>query len=251
MEEFLNNIPDYFRGLFDGENIYLTVIVLFIPIIVYFLFFKEDEVIISQEVLRCIDNYDTDQIYEYPNLLTDEECDKIIALSKDQVKRSTVIGELKDNEYDDQRTSRNTFLSNSVDPLMKSIDDRIKRITGINPENYEDLQVVHYQPGQEYKAHWDACDPFHDPRCEKDYKKGGLRFATFILYLNDDMDSGETEFPLMGKKVQPQKGKGVLFFNLNDDLKGRKEKSKHAGLPPTKGEKWMCNKWIRVGKFSL
>ena len=47
----------------------------------------------------------------------------------------------------------------------------------------------------------------------------------------------------------PEKGKGVLFFNLEDDLLGRKELSKHAGLPPTKGEKWMCNKWIRLNEY--
>ena len=34
-----------------------------------------------------------------------------------------------------------------------------------------------------------------------------------------------------------------------DDLLNRRELSKHAGLPPTKGEKWMCNKWIRLNKF--
>ena len=255
MEEFLSEVQDYFSKLFEEENINLTVIAVIAVIVVivaimYFLFLREtNSDVISQEVLRCIDNYDTDQIYEFPNLLTDGECDKIIELSKDKVERSTVIGDSKMNDYHDSRTSRNTFLSNSADPLMKSIDDRIQRLIGINPENYEDLQVVHYQPGQEYKAHWDACDPEKDPRCDEDYKKGGFRFATFILYLNDDMESGETDFPLMGKKVKPQKGKGVLFFNFNDDLKSRKEISKHAGLPPTKGEKWMCNKWIRLGKF--
>ena len=39
-------------------------------------------------------------------------------------------------------------------------------------------------------------------------------------------------------------------INLNNDLSGRKENSKHAGLPPTTGEKWMCNKWLRLNKFN-
>ena len=67
------------------------------------------------------------------------------------------------------------------------------------------LQVVHYKPGTFYKAHWDACDPKQDPRCVEDYKKGGLRFATFIIYLNDDMEGGETEFPLMNRKISIDK----------------------------------------------
>ena len=109
--------------------------------------------------------------------------------------------------------------------------------------------MVQYKPGQLYEAHWDACDPKKDERCNLDVLKGGLRFATFIIYLNDNIEGGETEFPLINKKIKPEKGKGILFFNLEKDLLNRRELSKHAGLPPTRGEKWMCNKWIRLNKF--
>ena len=44
------------------------------------------------------------------------------------------------------------------------------------------------------------------------------------------MEGGETEFPLINKSIKPEKGKGVLFFNLEDNLSGHKELSKHAGL---------------------
>ena len=47
-----------------------------------------------------------------------------------------------------------------------------------------------------------------------------------------------------------EKGKAVLFFNLNDDNTNRRDKSFHAGLPPNTGEKWMCNKWIRMNKHT-
>jgi prolyl 4-hydroxylase len=50
------------------------------------------------------------------------------------------------------------------------------------------------------------------------------RFATILLYLNDDMEGGETEFPRWlnadtseGLKVKPQVGKAVLFYNLLPD----------------------------------
>ena len=196
-----------------------------------------------------MNKYDINQIYEFPNLLTNEECNKIIELSKDKIKRSTVIGESQKNDISTVRTSSNTFLNNSIDPLMKQINDKIYSIIKINTENYEDLQVVQYKPGQLYEAHWDACDPKKDERCNQDVLKGGLRFATFIIYLNDNIEGGETEFPLINKKIKPEKGKGVLFFNLEKDLLNRRELSKHAGLPPTKGEKWMCNKWIRLDKL--
>ena len=246
-----NTIQIYSKGLFDEENIVFTLLIgLLIIIIIHKLFFDNQyEIVPPEDIKQCLQRFNSSELYEYPNLLSNEECDKIIELSRNKVLRSTVIGESKKNDVSEVRTSKNTFLQNSVDPLMKSIDDRIEKIIGISPEKYEDLQVVHYQPGQFYKAHWDACDPKQDPRCVEDYKNGGLRFATFIIYLNDDMEGGETEFPLMNRKVSPEKGKGVLFFDLEDNLTERRELSKHAGLPPTSGEKWMCNKWIRLNKF--
>lgn len=255
MSEIINEIQIYFNELFESEYFMTTLVIGAVVLGLFYYYFNIYSVnnslntIKSGEIQKCMNKFDTSQIYEFPNMLSDSECDKIIELSRDRVERSTVIGNSKRNDISSVRTSENTFLSNSVDPLMKSIDDRIQNIIGINPENYEDLQVVHYKPGTFYKAHWDACDVNKDPRCSEDYKKGGYRFATFLLYLNDDIEGGETEFPLMGKKIKPEKGKGVLFFNLEDDLSGRRELSKHAGLPPTKGEKWMCNKWIRLGKF--
>ena len=246
-----NTIQIYSKELFDEENIVVTLLIgLLILFFIYKIFFDKNQAIAPPEdIKQCLQRFNSGEIYEYPNLLSNEECDKIIELSRNKVQRSTVIGDSKKNDISEVRTSKNTFLNNSIDPLMKSIDDRIEKIIGISPEKYEDLQVVHYQPGQFYKAHWDACDPKQDTRCVEDYKKGGLRFATFIIYLNDDMEGGETEFPLMNRKVSPEKGKGVLFFDLEDNLTERRELSKHAGLPPTSGEKWMCNKLIRLNKF--
>jgi hypothetical protein len=50
------------------------------------------------------------------------------------------------------------------------------------------------------------------------------RFATILLYLNDDMEGGETEFPRWlnaetseGLKIKPEVGKAVLFYNLLPD----------------------------------
>ena len=64
--------------------------------------------------------------------------------------------------------------------------------------------------------------------------------------MNDNFTGGETEFPKRNIQAKPKIGKAVLFFNLNDDNTNRRDKSFHAGLPPNTGEKWMCNKWIRM-----
>ena len=181
MFDFLNDIQIY-----NEENLIFTIFIgILIIIILYQLLFKEEY--ISDDIYQCMNKYDINQIYEFPNLLTNEECNKIIELSKDKIVRSTVIGESQKNDISTVRTSSNTFLNNSIDPLMKQINNKIYSLIEINTENYEDLQVVQYKPGQFYKAHWDACDPKKDERCNQDVLKGGLRFATFIIYLNDNM----------------------------------------------------------------
>ena len=80
-------------------------------------------------------------------------------------------------------------------------------------------------------------------------KMGGQRYATFLLYLNDDFTGGETGFPKRDIKVKPEKGKAALFFNLEKDNKNKLDDSYHAGLPPDTGVKWMCNVWVRMNKI--
>jgi prolyl 4-hydroxylase len=221
------------------ENFLIYLILALLSI--YFLFFYNNKDTLNKG------GFNKDEIYEFKNFLSDEECSYIIQKAKPLVKKSNVIGEggeyVKDKAF---RTSSNTFLKDD-DDVLKNISQRIEKKIMIDKDHFEDLQVVHYQGGEEYKPHWDAC--VGEGRCSEFLKKGGDRYATFILYLNDDYDSGETEFPNLNKKVKPEKGKAVLFFNLEDDNTTYKENSLHAGLPPENGEKWMCNKWIRVGKF--
>ena len=224
---------------------YLILIIIVILCLLYYL----HDYYLLRDIYSCQKKFNSDKIYEYPNFLSDNECNKIIELSKKNIKRSTVITDESKEEISNVRTSSNTFLKNHIDPLLEKIDNSINSITGINKGKYEDLQIVNYKPEQLYEAHWDACDPYYDKRCINDNKRGGLRFATFIIYLNDNFNEGETEFPLLNKKIKPEKGKAVLFFNLDNYLLKRKENSKHAGLPPKDGEKWMCNKWIRLNSF--
>lgn len=76
----------------------------------------------------------------------------------------------------------------------------------------EHLQLVHYDPGQEYTAH-------HDFGFSDLSELQGARFATLLLYLNDEgLVGGETTFPRWVNaeafdklKVKPKEGKVRLF----------------------------------------
>ena len=56
-------------------------------------------------------------------------------------------------------------------------------------ENAESIQVLRYEIGQKYDAHFDY---FHD---KKNVKRGGQRIATVLMYLTDVKKGGETVFP--------------------------------------------------------
>jgi len=191
--------------------------------------------------------FNINKIYEYPNMLSDEQCSEIISLAKPLIRPSTVIGEGGENVPDKVfRTSHNTFITRDH-KVVQDIYDKLSKIIGIDSDHFEQLQVVRYEPGQQYKAHWDAC--WEDHKCGEFMKQGGQRYATFLLYLNDDFTGGETGFPYRNIKVKPEKGKAALFFNLEKDNKTKLEKSYHAGLPPDTGVKWLCNVWVRLNKI--
>uniref|UniRef100_A0A6C0C849 Fe2OG dioxygenase domain-containing protein n=1 Tax=viral metagenome TaxID=1070528 RepID=A0A6C0C849_9ZZZZ len=193
------------------------------------------------------DKFNINKIYEYRNIITDEQISEIIKLAEPLVKPSPVIGPGGKNIHmNNVRTSHNTFLPDKY-PVVQDIYDKLSNIIGIDKDHFEQLQVVRYHPGQLYKEHWDAC--WEEGKCSDFLKKGGNRYATFLLYLNDDFEEGETYFPLRNQKITPEKGKAALFFNLDENNIDKLENSKHAGLPPKNGIKWMCNVWVRLNKI--
>lgn len=56
-------------------------------------------------------------------------------------------------------------------------------------ENGEDIQVLRYEEGQKYEAHYDY---FVD---KVNIARGGHRYATVLMYLSDVKKGGETVFP--------------------------------------------------------
>lgn len=221
--------------------LFLVILLLYVVYILYNEYYES-----ISPIDLCSKMYDREKIYEFDNLLTRDECNQIIEMAKPNLAKSTVMSK---EVIHPGRTSSHVFLSTTND-LLRKIDNIVYSYLKIPIENYETLQVVNYKPTQKYDAHYDTCDP-NDKICIDDTKRmGSLRYATFIIYLNDNFTGGETEFPKKNIKTIPKIGRGVLFFNLNDNNTNRRLNSFHAGLPPTTGEKWMSNKWIRLKKIT-
>jgi hypothetical protein len=82
------------------------------------------------------------------------------------------------------------------------------------------------------------------PQYADQVRMHGQRAATLLVYLNDAFEGGETDFPRAGVRYRGQTGDAILFHNV--DEKGAVDpQTLHAGLPPTRGEKWLLSKWMR------
>jgi prolyl 4-hydroxylase len=199
-------------------------------------------------------------IYIIENILTDDECNTIMHQSIPHLKRS---GTISKNSVSNTRTSYNTFLkhdmfqkekdtiayAHSTLSILDKIDNICVNISKKPKVNQEPLQVVRYQKSQYYNPHYDCCVPIESDLCKQDYTNGGFRYSTLLIYLNDVEDGGETEFPLINFKMKPKRGCGIYFFNVTKSENTFHKLSKHAALPLQKGEKWVCNKWIRCKKY--
>lgn len=180
----------------------------------------------------------------FGNLLSDEECDRLISLSRDKLQRSSVVN-ANTGAYDvhPHRTSSGTYFKRGENELLQRIERRIAELVDCPLEQGEPIQVLHYEPGGEYKPHYDYFDPGH-PGNKEVLAQGGQRVATLIMYLNDVTRGGSTVFPEIGLDVLPRKGHAV-YFAYCDDEGALDVRTLHGGTPVKDGEKWIATKWFR------
>jgi len=181
------------------------------------------------------------------NVLTPDECAEFIALGREQLRQITVVD--PDNGSDlvhEARSGRFTSFTRGQTPFIDRIEKRIAALTQWPVENGEGFQLIHYAPGNEYKAHFDWFDPAL-PGSAVHLKAGGQRIVTIILYLNQPERGGGTQFPwLGGLTVSAVPGRALYFENI-DDAYAVDQRAQHAGMPVEAGEKWIVTKWLRVG----
>lgn len=164
------------------------------------------------------------------NVLSDIECDGLIRLSSDRMKRSK-IGNAR--EVDELRTSSSMFFQEGENELVERIEKRVSQIMNVPAAHGDGLQVLNYEIGQEYKAHFDYFSEASNPR-----------ISTLVMYLNDVEQGGETYFPELNFAVSPQKGMAVYFEYFYDNPAWN-ELTLHGGAPVVIGDKWAATQWMR------
>jgi prolyl 4-hydroxylase len=182
------------------------------------------------------------------NLLTHEECDQLIELSRVKLKQSTIVDPKTGKaEVIADRTSYGTFFKRNENAFIAKLDARIAKVMHWPVENGEGLQILNYKAGGEYKPHFDYFPP-DDPGSAVHIAKGGQRVSTLIVYLNDGMEGGDTTFPHLGLAITPKKGSAV-YFEYCDNNGKIDTGTLHAGDPVTVGEKWIATKWMRQRQY--
>jgi prolyl 4-hydroxylase len=186
------------------------------------------------------------RVVVFDELLTDEECDDLIASAEPRMKRSlTVAVKTGGEELNDDRTSDGMFFTRGETTTISRLEARIAKLLNWPVENGEGLQVLHYKPGAQYKPHYDYFDPAQ-PGTPTILKRGGQRVGTIVMYLNSPSKGGGTTFPDVHLEVAPRKGSAVFF---SYDRPHPATKSLHGGAPVIEGEKWVATKWLREGEF--
>ncbi|SPA51057.1 2OG-Fe(II) oxygenase [Cupriavidus taiwanensis] len=184
------------------------------------------------------------QVQLFQQLLSDDECDALVALSRGRLARSPVVNpDTGDENLIDARTSMGAMFQVAEHALIARIEARIAAVTGVPAEHGEGLQILNYKPGGEYQPHFDYFNP-QRPGEARQLSVGGQRIATLVIYLNTPEAGGATAFPRVGLEVAPVKGNAVYFSYLLPDGT-LDDRTLHAGLPVAAGEKWIATKWLR------
>jgi prolyl 4-hydroxylase len=192
---------------------------------------KLSEIKNMQDVLQTIDNNNY-QIIEIKNFLSNDECDNLVKYADTQYYQKSLTSEGASTH----RKSNQIWIYDSENDVASKISDLTNKLTGSPIDHFEPLQLLRYGKGEYFYEHYDATLTGYD------------RIYTILIYLNNGYKGGITHFNNLNISIKPEKGKAVLFKSLaNDKII---EKSLHQGCEVYDGMKYVCNKWVHIGKYT-
>lgn len=170
-------------------------------------------------------------------------CSWLIARAREQLLPSGVNVPMGAKQHSIRSGLACAFGPNDRDMVLAVMQARAARVAKGPVEFHEAPNVISYEQGQEFSVHVDFVDP-SIPDFARELAVFGQRTVTFVTYLNEDFEGAETEFPALGFKFRGRTGDAVVFSNVRPD--GSPDRNTvHAGLPPTRGRKWVLSQWLR------
>lgn len=174
----------------------------------------------------------------FPRLFSAAECDFLRSVAEPRYEPSFVNDSQGRQVRDPIRTSDGSTIQwLHEDPAVHALNRRLAAASGTTWEQGEAVQVLRYQPGQQYHTHFDFVRTSENQRV-----------LTALVYLNEDFEGGETCFVKTGLQVKGRKGDAIVFRNTTPDRKVD-PMSEHAGLPVTRGTKYLASRWIREQRW--
>eukprot|EP00928_Gymnodinium_smaydae_P056747 TRINITY_DN40073_c0_g1_i1.p1 TRINITY_DN40073_c0_g1~~TRINITY_DN40073_c0_g1_i1.p1 ORF type:complete len:361 (-),score=31.46 TRINITY_DN40073_c0_g1_i1:295-1377(-) len=181
----------------------------------------------------------------FDNFMSEEEVDELLAVFQGGWTRSRMGNVAKDVSEREERTSDQIWCSHPACKATAAVQRLVGRVvntTGIAHDNYEDVQVLRYLPGQRFRDHSDFI-------LEQNRFACGPRVLTLFVYLSDSPDAG-THFPLLNLTVQARRGSAALWpSTTSDNIFDYEPLSVHEGLPPSSTTKFAANIWIHQYRF--
>ena len=183
------------------------------------------------------------ELFIHKRFLDPESCVALCDLIDGNRRPSTIADDQGDAAF---RTSETCDLDSS-NSLVAEVQSRLSHLTGIPGNHGEPLQGQRYSSGQEFKPHTDTFNPDGADffiHCAE----AGQRNWTAMLYLNEPEEGGATRFKTIGKTVQPETGKLLLWNNLLPDGSPNPA-TLHQGMKVRRGTKYILTQWYRERPF--
>jgi hypothetical protein len=183
----------------------------------------------------------------YDNYITEEECNKAIKLYEDQNKFNNTINRIggeqasilqkQDEQFFAHRSNLDIWWEElrsmviNFDLAWRHYNQNVGAIDsyGVDAFYYTGLKIQKTLPTEGYHVwHIEHNKGFHNE----------ARAFVFSIYLNDVAEGGETEFLHFSKRVEPKKGRIVIWPASFPYL--------HRGNPPLSGEKYILTSWMML-----
>lgn len=186
------------------------------------------------------------RIATIPELASPEECGWLISHARGRLSRAQVYDPQTGGPRSEsvRTNSQCVLLRDESDLVLLFLRARIARLIELPVPWLEATMILHYAPGEEFLPHLDFLDTGL-PGPAADVTERGQRVVTFLVSLNEDYQGGETEFSQLGRRWKGRTGSGLFFWNVEPDGKPD-PRTRHAGLPPASGEKWLLSQWVRA-----
>ncbi len=185
-----------------------------------------------------------EKVRRLPGMVPASVCRWLIGRAEGRLQPALVYDAVsRENQLHQMRTNTMALFDwSTFDAVQLLVQSRMSHTCGYRMQHFEAPMILHYGVGQQITPHFDFIDA-QAADYEHQIREHGQRMITYLLYLNDGYEGGETTFPEHGIVHRGATGDGLYFINAHPDLSPDRSML-HTGSPPASGEKWIVTQFI-------